>query len=104
MTAALPEPLPPNQHFIEVTVPAGVSYEVFSAAHHPGWEREDCVVARRFGHAWTHEKRSAILIVPSVVARMEDNLLINPGHAEFLRVKHGLHTPVWWDARLFAKP
>ncbi|HCH93622.1 MAG TPA: hypothetical protein DFK13_01910, partial [Erythrobacter sp.] len=29
--------IPPNQHFIEIVIPAGTSYEVFSDAHHPGW-------------------------------------------------------------------
>jgi RES domain-containing protein len=94
--------LPPNQHFIEIAIPAGVTYEVFGVHHHPGWDAQDCAAARKFGHAWVREKRSAILIVPSVVARMENNLLINPEHADFGRIKPGLHTPVWWDARLFA--
>jgi RES domain-containing protein len=42
------------------------------------------------------------LIVPSVVARMERNVLINDGHAEVHRVTHGLHEPIWWDKRLFS--
>jgi hypothetical protein len=45
-----------------------------------------------------------LLLVPSVVARMGRNVLINPEHAEFPRVTHSLHQPVWWDRRLFRSP
>lgn len=93
--------MPPNQHFIEITLPAAISYEVFSAAHHAGWDDEDCLVARAFGDAWQKAKRSAILFVPSVVARMENNILINADHPDAGRVRVGLHTPIWWDKRLF---
>jgi RES domain-containing protein len=34
--------------------------------------------ARRFGDQWLSEMRSAILLVPSVVARLEWNALVNP--------------------------
>lgn len=94
--------MPPNQHFVEITVDVGVSYEMFSPDHHPGWDRRDGRVSKPFGEAWAAERRAAILIVPSVVARMEKNILINPVHPEFRSIRAGLHTPVWWDERLFA--
>jgi RES domain-containing protein len=28
--------LPPNQHYVEITIPPGVTYEMFDAAAHPG--------------------------------------------------------------------
>lgn len=93
--------LPPDQHFIEITLDAGLSYEVFSAAHNPGWERADKKVARAFGSAWVGQARSVLLFVPSVVARIETNVLINPAHPEFGRIRASLHQPVWWDERLF---
>lgn len=95
--------LPPNQHFIEISIPAGTSYEVFSEAHHAGWSDRSGEVARRFGQRWYEEGRSAILVVPSVVARMERNILFNTNHAEFGMIVPGLETPVWWDTRLFVK-
>ncbi len=94
--------MPPNQHFIEINIPVGVSYEVFSVHHHPDWPAADCVVAKAFGDAWQKSGRSFLLFVPSVVARPEMNILINDNHPEFHRITHGLHQPVWWDARLFA--
>ena len=39
---------------------------------------------------------------PEAVARMEQNVLTNPAHAEFSAITHGRHHPVWWDRRLFA--
>jgi RES domain-containing protein len=94
--------LPPNQHFIEITIPNGVSYEVVTPATLPGWESIDCLVSKAFGEAWQQSRRSLLLLVPSVVARRERNILINPDHAEFQQIKPSLHEPVWWDERLFS--
>ncbi len=93
--------LPPNQHFIEITVPAGLSYEVVTPDILPDWHKPDGEAARRFAHGWYGEARSVALLVPSVVARMEQNAIINADHAEFTAIKPGLETPVWWDHRLF---
>ena len=93
--------LPPNQHFIEVTIPRGTGYEVVTADTVPGWFKPSGEAARRFGRQWYVEKRSAILIVPSVVARMERNIVINCRHSNFEGLAVGLETPVWWDQRLF---
>lgn len=94
--------LPPNQHFIEIALPNGLSYEVVTKDTLPGWHEADFSASRNFGEQWALENRSAILFVPSVVARMEQNILLNPAHAEFGKIAHGLHQPVWWDQRLFA--
>jgi RES domain-containing protein len=94
--------LPPGQHFIEITIADGTSYEMFDTAAVPDWYLESCAASKPFGEAWQQEARSLILIVPSVVARIENNILINPDHPEFGRIATGLHQPVWWDRRLFA--
>ena len=93
--------LPPNQHFVEITIPKGTRYEVVTADVLPGWFEPNGEEARRFGRAWYREKRSAILIVPSVVARMEQNVVINRRHSDSDALIVGLETPVWWDQRLF---
>lgn len=93
--------MPPNQHFIEITIPPGVTYELVGKDLLPDWASEDCGAARAHGVAWHGEGRSAILIVPSVVARMERNILINDAHPGAAAISHGLHQPVWWDQRLF---
>jgi RES domain-containing protein len=94
--------LPPDQHYILVTIPNDLSYEVLNTAALPDWHLESCATSKPFGEAWQQQKRSLLLIVPSVVARLENNFLINPEHPEFRRVTTSLHQPVWWDRRLFA--
>ena len=93
--------LPPNQHFVEVTIPAGVSYEIATKDSVPNWSDPNCASARAFGIQWYRELRSAFLFVPSVVARMERNIVINVKHADFRRISAGLETPVYWDQRQF---
>lgn len=93
--------LPPNQHFIRITIPAGVTYEMFSPDHHPGWDAEDALLAKAHGAGWQRSARSLLLLVPSLVARMEHNILINEHHPDRPRISHDLHRPVWWDRRLF---
>jgi len=93
--------LPPNQHFVTVTVPAGTSYEVVTQDILPGWHSRDGEVARRYARDWYASLRAALLIVPSVVARMERNFVLNTRHADVARIHVGLETPVWWDRRLF---
>jgi RES domain-containing protein len=93
--------LPPNQHFIEITIPNGVSYEIVSTAGLSGWDHISGAVSKGFGESWQRSRRSLLLLVPSIVARLEMNLLVNPEHPEFPQITHSLHQPVWWDSRLF---
>ena len=74
---------------------------MLNPAHLPGWDDMSREASRGYGDAWQTSRRSLLLLVPSVVARMELNVLINPEHAEFPRITHSLHQPVWWDRRLF---
>jgi RES domain-containing protein len=93
--------LPPNQHYIKITIPNDVSYEEFQPASHPGWDGKNESICKDFGENWFLEKRSAVLIVPSIPARIENNFLINPDHPDAKPISHELASPVWWDDRLF---
>jgi RES domain-containing protein len=93
--------LPPNQHYVTVTIPRGVSYEVLSEPALPGWDAMPATVSKAFGEQWCVQRRSAILIVPSVVARPDNNVVINPAHPESAAINVSLHRPVYWDRRLF---
>jgi len=93
--------LPPNQHFILITVPAGTSYEIVTKDRVPGWDRLNPMSSREFGVRWVTEARSAILLVPSYVARLERNVVINPAHPDAAGIETSLPEPVWWDERLF---
>lgn len=93
--------LPANQHFIAITIPNGISYEVFQTAAHPGWDSKSETICKAFGQHWYDEKRSAVLIVPSLPARIERNFLINPLHGDAARITYTMPEPVWWDERLY---
>ncbi len=93
--------LPPNQHYIRITIPNGIRYEVFRTPEHPGWDGKDEGICKAFGAAWQEEARSALLLVPSIPARLERNILINPRHPDAARITWDLPEPVWWDERLY---
>ncbi|MCH9806487.1 MAG: RES domain-containing protein [Alphaproteobacteria bacterium] len=95
--------LPAGQHYVEIEIPAGTSYEVVTTESCPGWYRKNGREARAVGSAWIEERRSAILIVPSVIARIEKNIVINPAHPQATGITAGLEKPVTWDRRLFDK-
>lgn len=95
--------LPPNQHYVKITLPHGTSYETVTKDILPGWDAPEPAGSRAYGAKWVRERRSLILLVPSFVARVERNVLINPAHEEFSRIETELAEPVWWDARLFLR-
>lgn len=95
--------LPPNQHYVEITIPRGLTYEAFSPPTLPGWDGFPASVSKTFGEAWCLERRSLVLVVPSVIARLDNNVLINPAHADFGAIRASLHRPVYWDRRLFSR-
>ncbi len=99
--------MPRNQHYVQITIPHGVSYELFSM-HAPtsrGWDDPVPAVSKIYGDGWYRSRRSLLLIVPSVVARIEHNIIINPDHPEFVNIHRqgsvSMHQPVVWDSRLF---
>ena len=96
--------LPANQHVIAITIPNGVSCEFFQTAAHPGWDSRHETICKAFGQNWYDQKRSAILIVPAIPARLERNFLINPTHPDSGAITHALPEPVWWDERLYRRP
>ena len=95
----------PRTHVaVEITVSGVVTVERHDESSLPvGWDHADLHVARAFGDAWIRERRTAVLVVPSVVARREGNVLLNPQHADFRKIIAGNPEPVVWDARLFAR-
>ena len=93
--------LPPNQHYVRITIPNGTSYEVFQSEAFPGWDAADERICKSFGAEWYEQARSALLLVPSIPARIERNILINPHHPDARDIAHDLPEPVWWDERLY---
>lgn len=97
--------VPPTQQYIMVDVPDVLPVERHDATTLPdGWDTEDSAVARRFGDEWLASRRSLVLVVPSVVARLECNAVVNPAHPDFGRLAGSTPEPVVWDGRLFRPP
>lgn len=83
--------LPLNRYLVEIEVPEDIwqAAEVVAAGSlKVGW---DAVPAGRasieFGSQWAREKRSLLLIVPSVIVPDEQNILINPEHPDRARLR-----------------
>ena len=55
---------------------------------------------RRFGDAWIEEASSLALRVPSAVIPTEQNILINPGHPDFKRIRISQPEVFRFDDRL----
>ncbi len=94
--------LPPNQHYVVITIPSGISYKMFAPRRGTGLVFTTGVTSKAHGDLWLQQNRSLLLIVPSVVACVENNFLLNPAHPKFPKVTSNLHHPIWWDSRLFA--
>ena len=82
--------LPLKRYLIEVDLPDDLwaSAEVaspFTLA--VGWDAEPAGhVSIDHGSDWVANKRSAVLRVPSVIVPEEENVLINPSHADASRI------------------
>ncbi|MDR5740086.1 RES domain-containing protein [Caballeronia sp. LZ016] len=95
--------VPKHHVWVQAEVPEDVPIErVEIDGLPPGWDAPDAQVARRLGDQWLDEARSAILVVPSVVARAECNAVVNPAHPDAARLVVSAPQPVVWDQRLFA--
>jgi RES domain-containing protein len=86
------------------SVPDEVAVERHDASTLPvGWDSEDSSCAKLFGDMWLKEARSAVLLIPSVVAKLEWNALVNPLHADAAKLIISDQEKVVWDRRLFER-
>ncbi len=94
---------PSGARCVEAVVPDAVSRETFDPVSHPGWDDvRDLSVAQSFGRDWIEGRRSALLVVPSVVIAGRDlNVVVNPARPDAALISVGPETPVVLDRRLF---
>jgi RES domain-containing protein len=94
--------LPRTQAVVEIAIPDSLPIETIAARQLPGWNARDLVVSRAFGDQWLSERRTAVLLVPSVATGgREQNVLLNPAHPDFAAIAASDPEPVIWDERLF---
>jgi RES domain-containing protein len=91
--------IPRSQVLVVIDIPDEVPIE------HAAMEQVPLLPeSRGFGDGWLAERRSVVLTVPSAVARHDRNVLIDPAHPDFARIRCGEPEPVRWDQRLFRQP
>lgn len=95
----------PTTHCVVIAeVPEGLLVERAEVNALPsGWDAQDSAPARAFGDQWLEQARSAVLLVPSVVARLECNALVNPAHPDASKLRPSRPEKVVWDKRLFER-
>ncbi|NOT84813.1 MAG: RES domain-containing protein [Methylococcaceae bacterium] len=96
--------IPSTHRFVIADVPDEVFVEKHEAIELPdGWDTDNNTYGRAFGDQWLNEKRSAILLVPSVVAKLDWNALVNPAHPDANKFIISTSEKVIWDKRLFER-
>jgi RES domain-containing protein len=98
-----PDHPPKNLVVVTAEIPSGVPRVSISATQLPANWRDTPAHAElaAIGDDFVHRGRAAILIVPSVLAPIESNWLINPLHPAFPRIRLHPVKPFDYDARLF---
>jgi RES domain-containing protein len=67
-----------------IVLPDDAGVDELTPADVPGWDADDKRVSQREGDRWYDERRSLVLLVPSLAAPgIERNVLINQEHLRF---------------------
>ena len=69
---------------------------------HEGWQF-DLDATRAMGDRWFRGNSAAVMLVPSVVIDVEWNILLNPQHADFAKLKILQARPFRYDKRMFKR-
>lgn len=93
--------LPRTSQLIVIEIPDSIKIETFDTASLPGWDHPNMVVSRLFGDTWVQSGRSVALLVPSVIAKHDKNIVINQMHPDAGKIIAGNHESLQWDSRLF---
>lgn len=95
--------MPRTLVYTRIDVPSSASVEELDSDSLPGWDSGNRSESQHFGDIWYDEKRTLVLLVPSLAAPgLERNLLINQRHPEFARVTASLAEPVRCHPNLLA--
>jgi RES domain-containing protein len=97
-----PHPYPRDRLRFVIEIPDDAVHEVPVTALPRGWNTlPPSPASKRFGDAWVAAGSSLGLLVPSVIASEERNLLLNPAHARFREVRVLKKSRVHMDLRLY---
>lgn len=93
--------VPKNHKMIQITIPDTVLVECADPTTITGWDDRSQTVSRLFGDQWLDEERSVALIIPSIIAPHDQNIVINPMHPDIKKISYSAPEEVKWDERLF---
>ena len=94
--------VPPSHRCVTADVPDELEITRLDLHSLPsGWDDQDSAAAQIVGDEWIRTRRSAVLLVPSVLTRIEFNALVNPTYPDAAKIKVSEPQPVLWDHRLF---
>lgn len=92
--------VPRDQEYIKIAIPENLAIEEITAGDLAEWDAPHQEASRAYGDKWYDARRTAALIVPSAVTRIERNIILNRKHREFRRITATEPAPVFWDGRL----
>jgi RES domain-containing protein len=93
---------PAADRFLEIDIPDHL-IEMLDPATLPGWADAGRAVSIAYGDRWYDAQRSAALLIPSAVTKIDSNIAINQRHPDFGRITASAEQPVVWDPRLFRR-
>jgi RES domain-containing protein len=67
----------------------------------PNWHETRDESLRHFGDEWIRAGKTVALLVPSAAIRGEWNVLLNPAHPDFPKIKFQDPKPFEFDVRMF---
>jgi RES domain-containing protein len=98
-----PHPYPRKRLKFVIEVPDDAVVEIAMNKLPRGWNKfSPGPPSKRFGDAWVASKSSLGILVPSVIASEERNLVLNPAHGRFQEVRVVSKEQVTLDMRLYA--
>jgi RES domain-containing protein len=97
-----PSLLPDDLVSIEGDIPEGIKIgKVELKALPSNWHDTGSDSLHRFGDHWIRNAETAALLVPSAAIRGEWNVLLNPAHSDFRKIKFRKPEAFGFDARMF---
>jgi len=98
-----PHPYPRTRLKFVIEVPDDAIVEIAMNKLPRGWNKlPPGPSSKRFGDAWVASKSSLGILVPSVIASEERNLVLNPAHDRFKEARVVSKERVTLDMRLYA--
>ena len=89
---------------VTILIPDAIKKIVIDIKKLPiGWNSNDeksQLQSQQIGDNWLRRQQSAVLVVPSAIIAGEKNVLINPNHPDFDKIKIKLTEPFNFDKRL----